>query len=575
MLCFGLELRKKKVPLLLIGVVLLLSLISLSTINKLQGNARVVNYSGIVRGATQRLIKQELRGIPNDVLAAELSSIIAELVSGTGRHELIALPNPKFQQLMGQVQKDWAALREEIHKVREGADSQRLFVLSESFFILADSMVSAAEDYAELQVVQARKWLLSLGGLIISLAVLFGIYDARQRKIREALIEAESESRAKGEFLSRMSHEIRTPINGIIGMTAIAKTARNAPDRMLDCLDKIEQSSQFLLLLINDTLDMARIESGKVDLVYESFDLHRLVEGVRVMFVQKAMAKGIDFSVRFAQIHAPCLIGDPLRISQIVINIVSNAMKFTPEGGRVTLDIEQADDERGRLQTRIVVSDTGIGMSGDFLERIFQPFEQASVNISHEFGGTGLGLAISHNLLELMGGEMRIASELGRGSEFTILLNLEPGNDPAVQDTNDEKPDLTPDFRDKRVLLAEDNAINAEISVFLLESTGAHVEHVWNGKEAVRKFQDAPQDTYNLILMDIQMPEMDGLEAARTIRALDRADAGSVPILALTANAFRSDIQKVLQNGMNGHLAKPIDKDHLYAAMAHWLHPQG
>ncbi len=567
------DLQKRKVPVLLIGAVLLLCAISLSTIDRLQGNARVINYSGIVRGATQRLIKQELQRIPNDSLADELDNIIAELVSGEGPHGLIALPSPKFQELMTQIQEAWAAIREEILRVRSGADTHRLFDLSETYFNLANAAVSAAEVHAELQVHQALKWLFSLGAFIIVLALLFGLYDARQRKIREALYEAESTSRAKGEFLSRMSHEIRTPMNGIIGMTAIAKTVYHDPERMRDCLAKIEQSSQFLLLLINDILDMARIESGKVDLSSEPFDLHHLVESIRVMFTQKAEDKRIDFSTRFENISAPCLMGDELRISQIIINVVSNALKFTPSGGRVSLEARQSVEADGRFQTRFTISDTGIGMNENFLSRIFQPFEQASASTSHEYGGTGLGLAISHNLLEMMGGEMHISSAPGQGSRFTIMLYLEPGDNPTQRESSAEASASAPDFGGAQILLAEDNAINAEISVFMLENTGASVKHVWNGREAVETFRNSAPGTYDLILMDIQMPELDGFGAARAIRDLKRADVDKVPILALTANAFQSDSQKALQNGMNGHLAKPIEVNHLYEAMARWVRP--
>lgn len=572
---FWTDQQKKIVPLVLIGSIVLLGVVSLSAIHDLQGNARVINYTGIVRGATQRLVKQELQHISNDALIGQLDGVIDGLVYGGGTDALTVLPSPAYQKLMAQVREDWTVLKEEIGQVRAGGDSQRLFALSETYFTLVDAAVFAAEAYSDQMLRQAQQWLLGLNGFVILLVVLFCLYDARQRKMREALHEAESASRAKGEFLSRMSHEIRTPMNGILGMTAIAKTAAHEPDRVLDCLDKIEQSSRFLLLLLNDILDMARIESGKVELSHENFDLQRLVQGVETMFARKASDKRIDFAVTFEDITKPCLVGDELRLSQIIINIVSNALKFTPEGGRVTLETRQVVEADGRLRTQFTIIDTGIGMPEGFLTKIFQPFEQATAVISRQYGGTGLGLAISHSLLEMMGGEMRIASTPGVGSKFEVLVYL-PADDvsePADPVTAGGEEAL-PDFMGTRILLAEDNALNAEIAVVILENTGACVEHVWNGKEVVEKFRTSQPGAYDLILMDIQMPEMDGLAASRAIRALERPDAKLVPILALTANAFQSDLRQALQSGMNGHLAKPIDMAHLYKAVAPYLRPR-
>lgn len=572
---FWTDQQKKIVPLVLICAIVLLGVVSLSAIHALQGNARVINYTGIVRGATQRLVKQELQGIPNDALMDQLDGVIHGLVNGGGVDALTVLPSPAYQHLMAQVRESWTVLKEEIGKVRAGGDPERLFALSETYFTLVDAAVFAAEAYSDHALRQAQQWLLGLNGFVILLVVLFGLYDARQRKMREALHEAESASRAKSEFLSRMSHEIRTPMNGILGMTAIAKTAADDPARVLDCLDKIEQSSRFLLLLINDILDMARIESGKVELSHENLELPRLVQGVETMFARKASDKRIDFAVSFKNISKPCLIGDALRLSQIIINIVSNALKFTPEGGRVTLETRQFVEADGRLGTQFTITDTGIGMPEGFLAKIFQPFEQATTAISRQYGGTGLGLAISHSLLEIMGGKMRIVSTPDVGSTFEVVVYL-PADD--VSEISDSVPagdeDALPDFMGTRILLAEDNALNAEIAVVILENTGASVEHAWNGKEVVEKFRTSQPGTFDLILMDIQMPEMDGLTATRAIRALERPDAKQVPILALTANAFQSDLRQALQSGMNGHLTKPIDIAHLYNAVTPYLHSQ-
>lgn len=565
--------HERIIPLLLMGAFALVCVISFISIQNLQGCARVINYAGIVRGATQRLIKQEMHQVPNDALTERLTNIIDELLSGQGEYGLVALPSPEFHALMLRMRDDWKRLRAEIQQVRRGAPNSTLFSLSEEYFLLADQTVSAAEAYTEDKVRRTSALLIGLNAAFIGLIALFWRYNTRQRKVREALIRAENANQAKSAFLSKMSHEIRTPLNGIIGMTSLARLGLDDTDKLKDSLDKIEISSHFLLSLINDILDMARIESGKMELCDVPFDLLHTLEEIHVMFEEKARAAGIDFEVRAPDLTVRELTGDALRFSQIIINLVSNALKFTPRGGRVRVETRQAglSDDKARFQFHI--ADSGIGMSPETLARIFQPFEQADASTSMKYGGTGLGLSISRSLVDMMGGTLEVDSAPGQGTRFVLSLDFlrTPPPDPALQpeasapDRTDNSPTGT------RILLAEDNALNAEIAVALLEHTGAAVDHAWNGREAVDTFTSSTPGTYGLILMDIQMPEMDGLDATRRIRGSAHPQAANVPILGLSANAFRADMEKALESGMNGYLAKPIETAQLYEVVGRYL----
>ena len=527
--------------------------------------------------------------------------------------------------------------------------------------------------------------------------------ERNRQIIKDALTAAEQASRAKSDFLSRMSHEIRTPMNAVIGMTTIAAASLDNRDKLTDCLGKIGLSSRYLLSLINDILDMSRIESGKVSIINEEFDFRSFVEGISSIIYPQAKNKNIVFDLNIEGVVDERYRGDPLRLNQVLINILSNALKFTPEWRSVHLSIRETRRVRDRAYLQFIVRDTGIGMEKGLLERIFEPFEQGGASISHSYGGSGLGLAISSNLISLMNGHISVSSTPGVGSEFVVELPLltVPDNTPkqdvsledirvlvvdddlvtcehttlilnrigvdaeyvtsgkaavsrvksalqrhtcynialvdwkmpdmdgvetarsirrivgpdtlviimsaydwteiearareagvdffiskpifqsVVQDvllkatrrrqSADTLPVQKEDFAGRRILLVEDNEINMEIARTLLEFRNASVDGACNGQQAVEMFRSSPQNHYDAVLMDVRMPVMDGIAATQAIRGLDRADAATVPILAMTANAFAEDIERSRKAGMNEHLAKPIEPETLYARLASYF----
>lgn len=556
---------------LLIAAFTVVSLIAFFTIKNLRGNARIINYTGIVRGATQQLVKQELNGTRNDQLIRNLDEILLSLQQGNKALHLTVLPAQAYQDLLTQTEHSWEGLKKEIYQVRSGSGGEALFRQSEAHFALVNQAVSAAETYSEEQTKRALYWLGGLCAGFVLLTVLGARHTARQSKMQAALLAAKSANREKSKFLSRMSHEIRTPMNGIIGMTALAKQRLDDRSKLADCLHKIEQCSSFLLALINDILDMSRIESGKVTLCTAPFYLEQLISDIRAMFALQATDKNIVFSAKCSPLPQRPLQGDALRIRQIIVNLISNALKFTPQNGRVSLSAEIFEQTPDALGVRFVIEDSGIGMSEAFMQKMFEPFSQAE-QIAQRYGGTGLGLPISRNLVQMMRGDIQAESILGQGTKFIVRLRLPFATAPERATLPAPlAADTAPSLAGLHILLAEDNEINAEITCALLETAGAKVEHVWNGREAVEHFAAAPAGRFDLILMDIQMPELDGLQAAAGIRALQREDAGDIPILALTANAFSEDVAKTLRSGMNGHLNKPIDVQTLYRTAASYL----
>ena len=527
--------------------------------------------------------------------------------------------------------------------------------------------------------------------------------ERNRQIIKDALTAAEQASRAKSDFLSRMSHEIRTPMNAVIGMTTIAAASLDNKAKMADCLGKIGLSSRYLLSLINDILDMSRIESGKVSIINEEFDFRSFVEGISSLIYPQAKNKNIVFDLNIEGVVDERYRGDPLRLNQVLINILSNALKFTPEWHSVHLSIRETRRVRDRAYLQFIVRDTGIGMEKGLLTRIFEPFEQGGASISHSYGGSGLGLAISSNLVSLMNGHISVSSTPGVGSEFVVELPLltvpdnTPKQDVSLEDirvlvVDDDlvtcehttlilnrigvdaeyvtsgkaavtrvksalqrhtcynialvdwkMPDMDgvetarsirrivgpdtlviimsaydwteiearareagvdffiskpifqsvvqdvllkatrrrqsaatlpvqkEDFAGRRILLVEDNEINMEIARTLLEFRNASVDGACNGQQAVEMFRSSPPNHYDAVLMDVRMPVMDGIAATQAIRGLDRADAATVPILAMTANAFAEDIEQSRKAGMNEHLAKPIEPETLYARLASYF----
>lgn len=531
---------------------------------------------------------------------------------------------------------------------------------------------------------------------------------AYQQTLSDALENARNANAAKSSFLSHMSHEIRTPMNAIIGMTTIALTRLDDRGRVQDCLAKIAQSSRHLLGLINDVLDMSKIENGKLSITHEPFNFQMALQGVVNLIQPQTQERRQDFDVSLSGVDEEELLGDVLRLNQILINILSNAVKFTPAGGSIRLEVRQIYKKNNSVRFRFIIRDTGIGMSKEFVERLYTPFEQATSSIASKFGGTGLGMAITKNLVSLLGGTIFVKSEEGRGTEFTVELpfgisgrqqdssraRLEPLKVLIVDDDRDtcehafllldkmglrtrwvlsgaeavklvheshecgddydvcfidwKMPDMDGaetarrirsevgpdtliiiisaydwgpieaearasgvdafiakpffasnlyntlasmtrsvthpkaevsevrqtgvestapphyDFTGRRILLVEDNEFNREIAQEFLEMTGATVECAEDGSRAVELFTASKPGQYDIILMDVQMPVMDGYEATRSIRASEHPDAKSIPILAMTANAFSEDVAAAVASGMNGHIAKPIDVSVLY-----------
>lgn len=427
--------------------------------------------------------------------------------------------------------------------------------------------------------------------ILVSISVLFLAYYINLHRHTRALVEAneaaltaqeraENASRAKSEFLSRMSHEIRTPMNGIIGMSTIARQNLNDPVKVENCLKKVSLSSKHLLALINDVLDMSKIESGKLEMNYEKFDLHLFLESLVSVYKTQAESKGLFFETIITGSVDNTLIGDSLRLNQILSNLLSNAIKFTPSGGKITLHITEAERKDGRLFLLFEVSDTGVGIKEENFGKIFEAFEQEHSDVANKFGGTGLGLSIVKRFTEMMGGSVELKSVFGKGSTFSVRIPFPTteGAKPILWDeslvTSDS--DITEtkyDFQNKRILLAEDNELNREIAIELLgEETGAVIVEAEDGKQAVELFERSAPGYFDMILMDIQMPHMDGYAATRAIRAMERQDAKTIPILAMTANAFAEDAEKSRQAGMDAHIPKPLDIATVYATLNEILH---
>jgi len=586
-----------------------------------------------------------------------------------------------------------------IQKVIDSAD-RRVLIIQES-----------TEEKAEAAILYA-----AVIGLLMIVIVIYAyklrneylINDElkRQQKIlQDALLVAQKANDAKRDFLSRMSHEIRTPMNAIIGMSAIAFNYLDDKKRTADCLSKITFSSKHLLMLLNDVLDMSKIENGKLNIRQELFDLKNLVTSLADINYGLATAKGLSFEIVISGFKDELLLGDSMRVNQILLNLLSNAIKFTPKGGSVKLEIRMLRSASDKIWLRFIVKDSGIGMKKEFLEHLYEPFEQADNGIARKYGGTGLGMAITKNLVAIMDGTIEVESQEGAGTTFTVDLpfgvskvdkktaaEMEEMRVLVVDDDNDtcehavvllkgmgvnvdwalngfeaiekvrsaceddgrcydvcfidwcmpeldgietarrmrryvgpdvliiiisaydwsgieeqakaagvnafiakpffasnlyntlltvsRKPELgfsavgnkeTYDFGGKKVLLVEDNELNMEIASELLKFVNLQVEHAENGKVAVDIFRNSKEKEYALIFMDIQMPLMNGYDAARCIRSSEHPAAGTIPIIAMTANAFNDDVQAAFDAGMNGHLAKPIDVEVLYKTIARYI----
>lgn len=376
-------------------------------------------------------------------------------------------------------------------------------------------------------------------------------------KAEEAKQAAERASKAKSEFLSNMSHDIRTPMNAIVGLTVIASSNIDNKQSVQECLKKITTSSKHLLGIINDVLDMAKIESGKMTLNQESVSLRETMDGLVSIVQQQVRAKKQSFDVIIRDISTEHVCTDGVRLNQILLNLLSNAVKFTPEGGsiQVTVYEEASLKSEDYVRVHFLVKDNGIGMSPEFKEHVFESFEREDSGRVHRTEGTGLGMAICKYIVDAMDGEITVESEQGKGTEFHVVLDL-------LKEEISETDMVLPkefDLSGRRILLAEDLELNWEVARELLSGLGLELDWAENGQICLEKFEHSEEGYYDAILMDVRMPVMGGYEAARAIRALNRADAGRIPIIAMTADAFSEDIQKSLEAGMNAHTAKPID----------------
>ena len=415
--------------------------------------------------------------------------------------------------------------------------------------------------------------LLQMALIMIALFIMFNIYNSmmtRERELEVQKVEAEQSSRAKSTFLSNMSHDIRTPMNAIIGYTTLIKKEKGLPANVVGYLDKIEASNKHLLALINDVLDMSRIESGKMELTVEKTNIVKTMGEVRDLFSTQMETKGITYTVTAENVANKTVMCDAPHLNRVLLNLISNAYKFTPEGGSVSVTLTQTgvDGENGRYEIR--VKDTGMGMSSEFAAKVFEAYSRdRSVN---KIQGTGLGMAITKSIVELMHGDISVKTELGKGTEFIVRVDFPIVEDePEPVDSSDTAVENALDFTKIKLLLVEDNEVNREIASLILEEFGFQLETAVDGKDAVEKFSASKPGEFQAILMDVQMPVMNGYDAARAIRKLKNPALANIPIIAMTANAFAEDIQNAKDAGMNSHIAKPIDIPKMIATLTEVL----
>lgn len=381
---------------------------------------------------------------------------------------------------------------------------------------------------------------------------------------------ADNANEAKSKFLSKMSHDIRTPMNAIIGMTNIALNAVDDRNQVIECLKKIDSSTKYLLGLVNDILDISKIESGKVIINEEPLDIVDLLLSIGSLAKIQADEKHIIFKSNIDIVDRKIL-GDATKLNQVLMNLLGNAVKFTPNHGTVNLSAKQIMQENDIIKIRFEVSDNGIGISKHNQHKIFNAFEQGNANVVTAYGGSGLGLSISSNLVRMMGGIIMVESDEGEGSLFHFDLPFKINPHPDEQDTEEvvvgKEDEEEYDFTGMKILLVEDNDLNAEIASNILERVGFEIDWVEDGKKAVMRYAEMEPFHYDVILMDIRMPVMDGLEATKYIRGMGKKDSKTIPIFVMTANAFDEDMEKSMQHGMNGHLSKPIDVQKLYSTL--------
>ena len=440
------------------------------------------------------------------------------------------------------------------------------------------------ERYAENQLgfvtdSLTQSSLIQMGLVVLALAIMFRVYALASKREMRAEVEkaqAEESNKAKSTFLSNMSHDIRTPMNAIIGYTTLAKKEKDTPPRIADYLTKIDASSHQLLSLINDVLDMSRFESGKMELDLVRVDLREMLEEVRDAFAPQMREKNIGLTLDTSQVRDRYVWCDKIRLNRVLWNLVDNACKFTHEGGDVSITLWQIGDGRDGVGSyELRVRDTGVGMSREFASKVFEAFERERTSTDSGLQGTGLGMAITRNIIDLMGGAIEVNTAPNQGTEWIIHLQFELQSkadiaaDKAAKETEAKKISL--DFSKMKLLLAEDNAINREIATLILEETGFSLETAENGKEAVEKVAASVPGAFDAVLMDVQMPVMDGYEATKAIRELPDPALAAIPIIAMTANSFAEDVQAAKDAGMDGHIAKPLDVEKMMETLSEIL----
>ena len=390
-----------------------------------------------------------------------------------------------------------------------------------------------------------------------------------QARLKEEARRAESANVAKTEFLQRMSHDIRTPINGILGLVEIGEYFREDPEKQSECRRKIRDTSHLLLELVNEVLDMGKLESGEMVLEEIPFDLIPLLDAVGVPLEQTAKSRGIRMEWQPREVQHTALVGSPIHLKRLLMNLVSNAVRYNKDNGSVTLSCRELETKGNTAWFEFTCADTGIGMSEEYQQHLFEPFTQEHSTARSTYGGTGLGMPIAKSLVDKMGGEITFTSRLGEGTTFRVILPFricQPGELPP-QAAKAPAPD---ELQGMRLLLVEDNTLNMEIAAFMLESAGAELTKAQNGQEALDIFRESPAGFFDAILMDVMMPVMDGYQATRAIRALERPDAAAVPIVAMTAHAFADDRQRAYEAGRTAHLAKPLESAVLIRTLRRW-----
>ena len=433
-------------------------------------------------------------------------------------------------------------------------------------FVPTEILASNYDSFLKTTLTFAAVIAVLLIVLFVSMSIIF-VLSATDRKMmqqqkiaNEKLAEAAKLANvandAKTEFLSNMSHDIRTPINGIMGMTAIALKEDN-PQKTIDCLKKIQGASNHLMSLINDILDMSRIERGKIEITNSNLNIIRIVEECVSIVYGEMDDRNLEINVNVDEVIHSELFGDDLHLKQVLINIIGNAVKFTPDHGKIWIRIRETGHDSIKSFFQIEIEDNGIGMKEEFIKDIFKPFSQEASTSRTKYQGTGLGMAITKNIIELMDGSIEVESEYQKGTKFTVYLPFLINS--RYQERILEKQEKN--ISGISILLVDDNELNLEVAKELLEAEGAKVTTAWNGKEALDTFEREKEGTFDVIIMDIMMPVMDGLDATRRIRQFEKKDAQHIPIIAMTANAFREDIQKSLDAGMNEHISKPVDID--------------